>query len=305
MCTRLEVSHAHFFATCIKVRLNRTGDAASMHSRIQFAGFHDPVLAAPPEAALPEEHALARLHKYDAPVCALRVALAAEMCHNAPPNSPPLQNSSQHDAHACLPPGIPQSWSSLQYVLSLQSQSGCALTVWLPAAVRQSWSTMTVLMDDRQGIVLKHVLVLLYLPQGVDYQVCDLGCEGSIRDCPVKNTPITFAYSRGRHAVQHARTADLRVCQKSHWGVNCWSSNVCCYAQFYHWPHIQQHCRVQGQSHTDLVKPTSCMPATAPGLAAVEYAVRALRASLASGKAGSGCSAYAATTIKEWCTAVA
>ena len=60
------------------------------------------------------------------------------------------------------------------------------------------------------------VLSWMYLPHRVDYQVCDLGCERSIRDRPVKNLHITHAYVYGRQAVLHARMADVKVCADSH-----------------------------------------------------------------------------------------
>ena len=56
---------------------------------------------------------------------------------------------------------------------------------------------------------------------------------------------------------------------------------------------------LRGGSNIYLVYPTRCMPCTEPGSAATVYAVRALRAPLASGRAEGGFKAYAATTMKE------
>lgn len=61
---------------------------SSTFSNIQ--GLHDPVPPAQPEATLPEEHALALLHKHNAAIRSLCLALAAQLFHQAPSNTLPL-----------------------------------------------------------------------------------------------------------------------------------------------------------------------------------------------------------------------
>ena len=94
--------HAALLSSFFGCSFSLEDTAQGMHSDI--AGLHDPVLAAPSEAAAPEEHALGLLHKHDAPIRPARIALPAQVQRNAPPDPPPLQVSihGQCGTHVCV-----------------------------------------------------------------------------------------------------------------------------------------------------------------------------------------------------------